>query len=58
MQQADKAISVFDYTQIVFAALLGILFLNQIPDVLSIAGYIVIIGTAIFKWQYNMKYDT
>lgn len=53
-----KAISVFDYTQIVFAALLGILFLNQIPDVLSIAGYIVIIGTAIFKWQYNMKYDT
>ena len=53
-----KAISVFDYTQIVFAALLGILFLDQIPDVLSIAGYIVIIGTAIFKWQYNMKYDT
>lgn len=53
-----KAISVFDYTQIVFAALLGILFLNQIPDALSIAGYIVIIGTAIFKWQYNMKYDT
>lgn len=53
-----KEISVFDYTQIVFAALLGILFLNQIPDVLSIAGYIVIIGTAIFKWQYNMKYDT
>lgn len=53
-----KEISVFDYTQIVFAALLGILFLDQIPDVLSIAGYIVIIGTAIFKWQYNMKYDT
>ena len=53
-----KEISVFDYTQIIFAALLGILFLDQIPDVLSIAGYIVIIGTAIFKWQYNMKYDT
>lgn len=53
-----KEISVFDYTQIVFAALLGILFLDQIPDVLSIAGYIVIIGTAIFKWQYNMKHDT
>lgn len=53
-----KEISVFDYTQILFAALLGILFLDQIPDALSIAGYIVIIGTAIFKWQYNMKYDT
>lgn len=53
-----KEISVFDYTQIIFAALLGILFLDQIPDALSIAGYIVIIGTAIFKWQYNMKYDT
>lgn len=53
-----KEISVFDYTQIVFAALLGILFLDQIPDALSVAGYIVIIGTAIFKWQYNMKHDT
>ena len=53
-----KEISVFDYTQIIFAALLGILFLDQIPDALSVAGYIVIIGTAIFKWQYNMKYDT
>ena len=53
-----KEISVFDYTQIIFAALLGILFLDQIPDALSIAGYIVIIGTAIFKWQYNMKHDT
>lgn len=53
-----KAISVFDYTQIIFAALLGILFLDQIPDALSVAGYIVIIGTAIFKWQYNMKHDT
>ena len=53
-----KEISVFDYTQIIFAALLGILFLDQIPDALSIAGYIVIMGTAIFKWQYNMKHDT
>lgn len=53
-----KEISVFDYTQIIFAALLGILFLDQIPDALSVAGYIVIIGTAIFKWQYNMKHDT
>ena len=38
-----KEISVFDYTQVIFAALLGFVFLNQIPDVLSVIGYIIII---------------
>ena len=52
-----KEISVFDYTQVVFAALLGILFLGQIPDIYSIIGYIIIIGVAIWKWSYNMRRD-
>ncbi|MBE5961350.1 MAG: DMT family transporter [Lachnospiraceae bacterium] len=52
-----KEISVFDYTQVVFAALLGILFLDQIPDLYSILGYIIILGTAIWKWNYNMRKD-
>ena len=33
-----REISVFDYSQIVFAALLGFFFLNQIPDLLSVIG--------------------
>ena len=46
-----KDISVFDYFQILFAAILGF-FLGQIPDYLSVLGYIIIIGSAIFKWWY------
>lgn len=55
-----KDISVFDYFQILFAALLGFLFLEQIPDWLSLIGYIIIIGSAVFKWWYikNRKVDT
>ena len=45
-----KEISVFDYTQVIFAALLGFIFLKQIPDILSVIGYIIIIGVAIFQY--------
>lgn len=48
-----KEISVFDYTQVLFAALLGFLFLGQIPDVYSVIGYVIIIGCALYKWHYN-----
>ncbi len=51
-----KEISVFDYTQVIFAALLGFIFLGQMPDALSIAGYIIIIGSAIYKWNYNLRH--
>ena len=44
-----REISVFDYSQVLFAAALGFLFLGQIPDILSIIGYIIIIGSAVFK---------
>lgn len=47
-----KEISVFDYSQVLFAALLGFVFLGQIPDWMSVAGYIIIIGSAMFKWKY------
>ena len=47
-------ISVFDYTQVLFAALLGYAFLGQIPDLLSVFGYIIIITVAVVKWSYNI----
>ena len=53
-----KDISVFDYTQVPFAALLGFLFLGQIPDIYSWIGYVIIIGTAFIKWIINSKEDT
>lgn len=50
-----KEISVFDYSQILFAALLGFLFLEQIPDIYSVLGYILIIGAAVGRWMYQRK---
>lgn len=46
-------VSVFDYTQIVFAAALSLIFFNQIPDIWSIIGYIVICGVAVWMFAYN-----
>lgn len=48
-------ISVFDYTQILFAAMIGFFFLGEIPDLMSVIGYAIIIGVAIFKWAYQMR---
>ena len=50
-----KEISVFDYTQVLFAALLGFVFFGQIPDWMSLVGYLIIIGSAIFKWNFLRK---
>ena len=50
-----KEISVFDYTQVIFAAILGFLFLHQIPDILSVTGYIIIIGSAVTKWWISNR---
>lgn len=52
-----KEISVFDYSQVVFAAALGLIFLGQIPDLVSIIGYVIIIGSAVFKWNYNLQHE-
>lgn len=45
-----RDISVFDYSQIIYAAIFGILLFGEIPDVWSLIGYVIIIGTAFFKW--------
>ena len=50
-----KEISVFDYTQVIFAALIGIMFLGEVPNVYSIIGYVIIIGASVVKWYYNVK---
>lgn len=46
-----KEISVFDYSQVIFAALLGALFLGEYPDGVSFLGYAVIIGAAVLRWH-------
>ncbi len=44
-------ISIFDYFQIVCAAVLGFIFFAQVPDALSILGYIIIIAVSYAKWR-------
>ena len=46
-----KKLSVFDYIQVVFAALWGILFFRETPTFLSIIGYVIIIGVALIRWE-------
>lgn len=51
-----KEISVYDYSQILFSALLGFLVFGQIPDLLSWGGYVVICSMAVTMFLYNRKY--
>lgn len=53
-----REISVFDYTQVLFASLLGLIFLKELPDVYSFVGYLIIIGTAVMKWFYNTRHHS
>lgn len=46
-----KKLSVFDYTQVIFAALWGILFFKEVPVPLSIVGYVIIMGVAFVRWE-------
>ena len=48
-------ISIFDYSQILFSSLMGYFAFGQIPDMLSLAGYAVIIGMAFIVFFYNKK---
>ena len=52
-----KEISVFDYTQVIFAAILGMIFLSETPSIFSIIGYVIIIGTAVIRWYLALKRD-
>lgn len=48
-------VSIYDYSQIIFAALIGFVVLDQVPDVLSFVGYAVIIAAAFVMFRYNNR---
>lgn len=50
-----REISVYDFSNVLFSAIWGMLFLRQKPDVLSVIGYVIIIGTSVIKWNYTRK---
>ena len=50
-----KEVSIYDYSQIIFAALIGFIVLDQVPDVLSFVGYAIIIAAAFVMFRYNNR---
>lgn len=50
-----REISIYDYSQILFATLLGFLLFSEIPDALSFLGYGIIILASLVMFLYNRK---
>ena len=53
-----KKLSVFDYVQVIFAALWGMLFFGEIPTVMSVIGYVIIIGVAFVRWEMARRRES
>lgn len=51
-----REVSVYDYTQILFAAALGYLLFAQVPDRWCVVGYVLIVGAAVAIFLYNNQY--
>ncbi|MBQ7046498.1 MAG: DMT family transporter [Oscillospiraceae bacterium] len=51
-----KEISVYDYSQIIFSALIGFIMFGDIPDGYSFFGYVVIVTAAVLMFLYNNKW--
>lgn len=53
-----KEISIFDYSNIIFSAIISMVIFNQSPDSLSVVGYIVIFSASLYMFMYNKKLDS
>lgn len=52
-----KEISIFDYSNIIFSAILSIFLFGVYPDKLSVVGYFIIFAAALYMFIYNKKQD-
>ena len=50
-----KEISVYDYSQIIFTTAISFIVFHEMPDYLSIIGYCVIVGAAVFNAWNSLK---
>ena len=48
-----REISIYDYSQIIFATILSFVLLGQIPDLYSFIGYIIICIASVIMFLYN-----
>ena len=52
-----KEISIFDYTNIIFSAIISLTIFNVLPDKYSVIGYIIIFAVSASMYMYNKKLD-
>lgn len=55
MHAPAKEISVFDYTQLIFAMAFGFFIFGQVPDLMSVIGYVIIVSMAVWMFFYNKR---
>ncbi len=48
-----KEVSIYDYTQIIFSAVIGFVVMGDLPDILSFVGYAIILAAAFVMFLYN-----
>ncbi len=53
-----KKISIFDYSQIIFAAVLGFVLFHELPDKYSFLGYTLVIAASLMMFLYNCQRKT
>lgn len=53
----SKEISIFDYSNIIFSAIISLVVFGALPDYLSVIGYIIIFGASFYMFMYNKKLD-
>lgn len=51
----SREISVYDYSQIIFAAIVGFFVFGDVPDLWSFVGYVIIISMAVWMFLYNNR---
>lgn len=50
-----KEISVYDFSQIIFASLMSLIVFQQVPDIWSVIGYVIIISMAILNYLLSKE---
>jgi drug/metabolite transporter (DMT)-like permease len=52
-----KEISIYDYSQVIFSAVLGFFFFGQLPDGLSVLGYLIICGASAWMFLWSRRVE-
>lgn len=52
-----KEISIFDYSNIIFSAIISLVLFGVLPDYLSFIGYFIIFSASLYIYLYNRKLD-